>query len=90
MSKSRRGKGIRKEYARGRGTCPRCKIENIKVLYEQEIDGEKVKLCKFCNAFVKNNPPPKPEAPAEPVAEATEAPVEAAAEAEAPAETTEA
>lgn len=54
MSKAHRGKGIRDKAAHGRGTCARCKIENIKILYETEIDGAKVKICKYCNAAIKN------------------------------------
>lgn len=54
MSKSHRGKGIRELPQHGRGTCPRCKKENIKVLYEQEIDGVKAKICKCCKATLKN------------------------------------
>ena len=37
MSKAHRGKGIRELPAHGRGTCARCKKENIKVLFETEI-----------------------------------------------------
>ena len=55
MSKAHRGKGIRELPAHGRGTCARCKKENIKTLYETEIDGAKVKVCKFCNAAIKNS-----------------------------------
>ncbi|MFI3256684.1 MAG: hypothetical protein R3Y36_00115 [Spirochaetales bacterium] len=65
MSKSHRGKGILDQIKKGRGVCLRCKNENVKILYEHEIDGAKVKVCKFCNASIKNNPPPKPEAPVE-------------------------
>ena len=55
MSKAHRGKGIRELPAHGRGTCARCKKENIKVLYETERDGAKVKVCKFWNAALKNS-----------------------------------
>ena len=54
MSKSHRGKGIRDQVAHGRGGCGRCKKDGIKVLYEQEIDGQKVKICKYCKAAIKN------------------------------------
>lgn len=54
MSKSHRGKGIRELEAHGRGTCGRCKKEGIKILYEQDIDGQKVKICKYCKAAIKN------------------------------------
>lgn len=54
MSKSHRGKGILDKYAHGRGTCARCKKDSIKVLYEQEIDGNKATICKYCKAAIKN------------------------------------
>ena len=54
MSKGHRGAGIRSEAHHGRGKCPRCGKENIKTLYEKEIDGNQVKVCKFCNAALKN------------------------------------
>jgi len=54
MSKAHRGTGIRTEVNHGRGVCARCGKENIKVLYEKEIDGNNVKICKFCNAALKN------------------------------------
>ncbi|MBQ5538251.1 MULTISPECIES: hypothetical protein [Treponema] len=54
MSKAHRGTGIRSEVNHGRGKCPRCGNENVKVLYEKEIDGNSVKICKVCNAALKN------------------------------------
>lgn len=54
MSKNHRGAGIRTLPAHGRATCAICKKENIKCLYEKEIDGQTVKICKFCNAHLKN------------------------------------
>jgi hypothetical protein len=54
MSKAHRGKGIREVAAHGRGVCPVCKREAVKVLYEQEIDGQKVKICKNCKATLAN------------------------------------
>lgn len=54
MSKGHRGAGIRSEVNHGRGMCPRCGNENVKILYEKEIDGDQVKVCKFCNAALKN------------------------------------
>ncbi len=54
MSKNHRGSGIRALPAHGRGICPICKKENIKVLYEKEIDGATVNICKYCNAALKN------------------------------------
>ncbi|MDR2542519.1 MAG: hypothetical protein LBC80_03600 [Treponema sp.] len=55
MSKNHRGKGIRDQFARGRGECPVCKKTNIKILYEQEAQGQKFKICKTCRAAIKNN-----------------------------------
>ena len=52
MSKAHRGKGIRGEPARGRGTCPVCKRNSVKILYELEADGSKIKTCKTCKAAV--------------------------------------
>jgi len=54
MSKAHRGKGIRDLFARGRGTCPVCGSTGIKLLYEQEADGQKIKVCKFCKAGLKS------------------------------------
>lgn len=57
MSKSHRGKGIANLPSHGRGHCARCGKDNIKVLYEQEIEGVKSKICKFCKAAIKNGKP---------------------------------
>ncbi|MCQ2248926.1 MAG: hypothetical protein MJZ50_07925 [Treponema sp.] len=54
MSKAHRGTGIRKEANHGRGTCPVCNKSGVKVLYDQEVDGKKVKICKVCKAALKN------------------------------------
>ncbi|MCL2127046.1 MAG: hypothetical protein FWH38_02225, partial [Treponema sp.] len=54
MGKTHRGKGIRELFARGRGTCPVCGAGGVKVLYELEADGRKVKVCKPCKAAVKH------------------------------------
>ena len=87
MSKNHRGSGIRSLPKHGRGTCAICGKTDIKVLYEKEINGQNVNICKFCNAKLKNEA--RVEArKAKPVAEeapAAEAPAEEAA-AEAPAE----
>ena len=92
MSKNHRGSGIRSLPAHGRGTCAICGKEDIKVLWEKEINGQTVKVCKFCNATLKNEArvearkakPAAEEAPAE--AAATEAPAEEAPATEAAAE----
>ena len=54
MSKAHRGKGIRDQYAKGRGECPVCQRKNVKIIYEQEASGQKMKICKTCRAAVKN------------------------------------
>ncbi len=71
MSKNHRGTGIRSLEAHGRGTCAICKKENIKVLYETTIEEQTVKICKFCNANLKNKArlAKKAEAKAAPAAE---------------------
>lgn len=54
MSKAHRGTGIRKEVNHGRGVCGICGKAQIKTLYDQEVDGKKVKICKYCKAALKN------------------------------------
>jgi len=54
MSKAHRGKGIKELFARGRGTCPVCGANAIKLLYEQEAGDQKVKVCKSCRAAIKH------------------------------------
>lgn len=54
MSKNHRGAGIRSLVKHGRGECPVCHRTGVKVLYEVEVDGKKVKVCKVCNAMFKN------------------------------------
>ncbi len=75
MSKAHRGTGVRKEPNHGRGVCGVCGKEQIKVLYEQEVDGKKVKICKFCKANLKNKAQKAAKAAkkAAPAAESTEA-----------------
>ncbi|GMO43174.1 MAG: hypothetical protein Ta2B_23640 [Termitinemataceae bacterium] len=54
MSKAHRGKGTREFYNSGRGVCPVCKRENVKVLYEIESGEKKLKICKTCKAAIKH------------------------------------
>jgi transcription elongation factor Elf1 len=54
MSKAHRGKGIRDQFAHGRGNCPVCNRSSVKILYEMEADGQKFKICKICKAAIKN------------------------------------
>lgn len=55
MSKNHRGSGIRSLPNHGRGKCAICGKESIKVLYEKEINGNTVNICKYCNAKLKND-----------------------------------
>jgi hypothetical protein len=77
MAKPNRGSNIRTLFARGRGECPVCKRERVKVLYEQEAEGQKFKICKTCRAAIKNGKKKLPvvivEKPAEPEVKATAA-----------------
>ncbi|ADK81400.1 hypothetical protein [Sediminispirochaeta smaragdinae] len=52
MSKAHRGSGIRELIKSGRGTCPLCNRTGIKLLYEVEKEGKKIKICKECNKAV--------------------------------------
>jgi len=54
MSKAHRGKGIQELANGGRGQCPVCKKTGVKLLYEQEIEGQKTKICKICKATLAN------------------------------------
>ena len=54
MAKPHRGKGIRELFAHGRGECPVCKRNNVKILYEQDAGEKKVKICKTCKAAIKH------------------------------------
>ncbi len=50
MSKAHRGTGLYEMAHKGRGTCPVCKREGIKAIYEASVDGETKKVCKQCKA----------------------------------------
>lgn len=54
MSKAHRGKGLREVANHGRGTCPICKRDGVKAVYEQEVEGQKLKICKTCKATLAN------------------------------------
>ena len=84
MSKAHRGTGVRSEPNHGRGVCPVCGASQVKVLYEKEVDGKKVKVCKVCNAHMKNEA--KKAAKVAKKAAAAEAPAAEAPAAEASAE----
>jgi len=70
MSKNHRGSGIRSLPAKGKGTCAICGKTDIKVLFEKEINEQTVKICKYCNANLKNKAKKEARA-AKPAAEAT-------------------
>jgi len=54
MSKAHRGRPLKTETpGSGRGECPLCKRSGIKLLYEHEVDGKKLVICKQCNSAVK-------------------------------------
>jgi RNA polymerase subunit RPABC4/transcription elongation factor Spt4 len=93
MSKPHRGRSIRELFARGRGECPVCNRNNVKVLYEQEAGGQKFKICKTCKAAIKNGKKKLPVVIAEtapvPAEEPKAAPVETPEKETVPVESTE-
>jgi len=55
MSKAHRGRPLKEETpAAGRGYCPITKKTGVKLLYEVEIDGEKVMVSKAGKATLDN------------------------------------
>lgn len=54
MSKAHRGSGIRELKRRGRGKCPVTGKTGVKLLYEYELDGEKVMVSKAAKATLTN------------------------------------
>jgi hypothetical protein len=55
MSKAHRGRPLKEETANsGRGKCPVTGQTGVKLLYEQEIDGKKVKISKIGKATLAN------------------------------------
>ncbi|MDR2768665.1 MAG: hypothetical protein LBB82_10120 [Treponema sp.] len=86
MSKAHRGKGIRELTAHGRGECPVCYRTNVKILYELESAGAKIKVCKTCKAAIGHGKKTLPNAAPSGEAKTGETPVAAApAPSEAPA-----
>mgnify|MGYP006299552581 CR=1 FL=1 len=55
MSKNHRGAGLREAVKGARGACPLCKRTGIKLVYEQEVAGKKIKICKQCRAALSHN-----------------------------------
>ena len=54
MPKPHRGKTIKELVSRGRGECPVCNRQSVKILYEQDAGGKKISICKTCRAAVKH------------------------------------
>ncbi len=55
MGKAHRGKPARSEFPGGaRGTCPITKRNGVKLMYEHEIDGQKVRISKVGKATIAN------------------------------------
>lgn len=55
MSKAHRGRPLRDETPNaGRGKCPVTGRTGVKLLYEQEIDGQKVMVSKIGKATLAN------------------------------------
>ena len=52
MSKAHRGSGMNEYKNKGRGACPACHRTGLKVIYEQEIEGKKLTVCKQCKAAI--------------------------------------
>ncbi|WP_350342662.1 hypothetical protein PRVXT_001916 [Proteinivorax tanatarense] len=48
MGKANRGKGTLEMPNRGRGTCPICETEGIKLLYDNNTSKVDAKVCKRC------------------------------------------
>ncbi|POR01624.1 hypothetical protein AU468_07740 [Alkalispirochaeta sphaeroplastigenens] len=55
MSKAHRGTPLKQEVPHsGRGKCPVTGLDGVKLLYEHEIDGKKVKISKMAKATLAN------------------------------------
>jgi hypothetical protein len=50
MAKTHRGKGLSTLVRQGRATCPICKRNAVKVVFEVTIKEKTVKVCKICKA----------------------------------------
>ena len=62
MAKPYRGKSIREMPSHGRGVCPVCNRTSVKLLYEQDAGGKKIKVCKNCKASIKHGKKSLPQA----------------------------
>jgi len=54
MSKNHRGRGLKAQHNRGRGTCPVTGQTGVKLLHEVEIEGKKVMVSKVGKATLAN------------------------------------
>ncbi|TVR70126.1 MAG: hypothetical protein EA427_06650 [Spirochaetaceae bacterium] len=54
MSKAHRGTPLKQETPNFRGKCPVTGQDGVKLLYEQEIGGKKVKVSKVGKATLLN------------------------------------
>ena len=54
MSKNHRGRELREQPNRSRGTCPVTGQTGVKLLYEVEIDGAKTMVSKVGKASLAN------------------------------------
>ena len=55
MGKAHRGRPARSEFSgSARGTCPITKRSGVKLMYEHEVEGEKIKVSKAGKATLAN------------------------------------
>ena len=54
MSKAHRGVTLKEENPNSRGKCPITGQDGVKLLYDQEINGKKVKVSKVGKATLAN------------------------------------
>jgi hypothetical protein len=50
LGKTHRGKGLKDQVRGGRGLCPICKRTAVKVVFEAQVEGKTIKVCKTCKA----------------------------------------
>ncbi|MBP7194356.1 MAG: hypothetical protein KBA79_00890 [Candidatus Cloacimonetes bacterium] len=51
MAKNHRGKGIKTLANHGRGECPSCHRDGVKLLYDIKAGDKTFKVCKVCKAI---------------------------------------
>ena len=54
MSKNHRGRELKEQPNRARGTCPVTGQTGVKLLYEAEVDGQKTMVSKVGKATLAN------------------------------------